>query len=243
MHPLLIALGARLRSRRTALGLTQALLAEATGISVRYLVQAEQGEANLTVARLHELCVALDLSLDELFRGLGPGDTAARRIALVGLRGAGKSTVGQALADSLGASFVELDRLVEADAGMSLAEIFELRGEAEFRELERRALETVLESTGPTVIATGGSIVKAADTWDRLRAASLTVWLRASPASHLHRVQAQGDLRPMHGRPDALRELEAILAERAPLYSQADLALDTDALGVDGVVAALVGRQ
>ena len=171
MHPLLIALGARLRSRRTALGLTQALLAEATGISVRYLVQAEQGEANLTVARLHELCVALDLSLDELFRGLGPGDTAARRIALVGLRGAGKSTVGQALADSLGASFVELDRLVEADAGMSLAEIFELRGEAEFR------------------------------------------------------------------------ELEAILAERAPLYSQADLALDTDALGVDGVVAALVGRQ
>lgn len=242
MHPLLIALGARLRSRRVSLGLTQAVVAEVTGISVRYLVQAEQGEANLSVARLHELCLALDLSLEELFRGLGPAGVDHQKIALVGLRGAGKTTVGARLAAQLGAPFVELDREVEAAAGMSLAEIFELRGEAEYRALEFAALEAALARPGPAVLATGGSLVKAPDTWARLRAHALTVWLRATPASHLHRVQAQGDLRPMYGRPDALRELEAILAERAPLYAQADLVLDTDALGVEGAVAALAGQ-
>ena len=240
MTSLLLALGARLRSRRHDLDLTQAELSARAGVSARFLVQLEQGEANISVSRLAEVCLALDLSLADLFRGLGPGG-ARRPVALVGLRGAGKSTVGLALAARLGRELIELDRLVEDEAGMSLAELFELRGEAGYRELEARALERALSARDPVVIATGGSIVTASVSWTRLRQTSMTVWLRATPASHLSRVQAQGDLRPMRGRPDALRELEQILAEREPLYAQADLTLDTDALGVDGVVAALGG--
>jgi XRE family aerobic/anaerobic benzoate catabolism transcriptional regulator len=122
---------------------------------------------------------------------------------------------------------------------MTLSEIFELRGEAHYRTLEREVLERVLRGSGPAVIAAGGSIVTAADTWKRLQEGARTVWLKASPASHLERVRAQGDLRPMQGRPNAQAELEAILDERAGLYAEADLHLDTDGLGVDGVVDAL----
>ena len=135
--------------------------------------------------------------------------------------------------------FIELDRLVEQEAGMSLGEIFELRGEAHFRALERKVLERVLRSPEQAVIAAGGSIVTAPETWKRLQEGARTVWLQASPASHLERVRAQGDLRPMRGRPNAQKELEAILIERANLYAQADVHLDTDGLGVRGVVEAL----
>ena len=126
---------------------------------------------------------------------------------------------------------------------MSLRELFELRGEAHYRLLERAVLERVLRSPEAVVIAAGGSIVTAGDTWRRLQEGSRTVWLQASPASHLERVRAQGDLRPMQGRPNALAELEAILDERAGLYAEADVHLDTDALGIDGVVEALTDDQ
>lgn len=242
MDPLLTSMGARLRARRIALELTQEGLAERTGMSVRFLVDVERGRANVSVHRLADLCAALDLSLEDLFVGLGPGPAAGRRsVALVGLRGAGKSTVGAALAERLGRPFIELDRRVEEAAGMSLAAIFELSGEAHYRALEAAALEATLAEPGPVVIATGGSLVTSAPSWARLRAAALTVWLRASPAAHLERVRAQGDLRPMAGRRDALAELEAILAERSPLYAQAALALDTEALGLAGVLDALAG--
>jgi XRE family aerobic/anaerobic benzoate catabolism transcriptional regulator len=122
---------------------------------------------------------------------------------------------------------------------MSLREIFELRGEAHYRKLEREVLERVLGAPTGAVIAAGGSIVTAAESWRRLREGATTVWLKASPASHLERVLAQGDLRPMQGRPNAAAELEAILVERGGLYAQADLHLDTDGLGLDGVVDAL----
>ena len=100
-------------------------------------------------------------------------------------------------------------------------------------------MERVLRDEGKVVIAAGGSVVTASDTWKRLQEGARTVWLMASPASHLERVRAQGDLRPMRGRPNALAELEAILDERSGLYAQADLHLDTDGLGLDGVVEAL----
>ena len=211
MDALLTDIGARVRARRAALGLTQADLARAASVSPRFLVQLEGGSANISVARLAEVCQALDIRLDELFRGLGPG--GPQKVALVGLRGAGKSTVGAALAGRLGAEFVELDAEVEAEAGMSLGEIFELHGEEAYRALERAVLERVLTATGPAVIAAGGSIVKSPESWRILREGARTVWLQATPDDHLERVRAQGDLRPMRGWADPRAVLEQILAE------------------------------
>ena len=237
MDGILNQIGTRLRKRRLEWGLTQAGLARRAGVSPRFLLQLEKGEGNISVSRLADVCSALELSLSSLFQGIGPG--RPNKIALVGLRGAGKSTVGLKLANALHIEFIELDGLVEREAGMSLGEIFELRGEAHFRALERKVLERVLRSPEQVVIAAGGSIVTASETWKRLQEGARTVWLQASPASHLERVRAQGDLRPMRGRPNAQKELEAILLERANLYAQADVHLDTDGLGVRGVVEAL----
>jgi XRE family aerobic/anaerobic benzoate catabolism transcriptional regulator len=234
---LLEEVGARLRARRLAEGLTQAALAQRAGVSVRFLVEIEKGEGNVSLRRLAEVCAVLRLPLEALFSGLGPG--GPEKVALVGLRGAGKSTVGAALAQRLGCPFVELDGWVEQRAGMRLGEIFELRGERWFEQLEAEALEALLAQPGRCVVATGGSLVTRPETWRRLRATARTAWLQAPPAAHLQRVAAQGDLRPMRGRPEALAELEAILEERAGLYGQADLALDTAALGPAGAVERL----
>ena len=238
MTMLLNHIGSRLRARRQVWALTQAELARRAGVSPRFLVQLEKGEGNISVGRLADVCEALELPLSDLFRGIGPG--RPNKIALVGLRGAGKSTVGAQLAHALESDFIELDAMIEAEAGMTLSEIFELRGETHYRLLEREVLERVLRAPAPAVIAAGGSIVTSPETWKRLQEGTRTVWLQASPASHLERVRAQGDLRPMQGRPNAHAELEAILDERAGLYSEADVHLDTDGLGVHGVVEALV---
>ena len=238
MATLLHEIGARLRARRNEWGLTQAALASKAGVSPRFLVQLEKGDGNISVGRLAEVCEALGMPLAELFRGIGPG--RPNKTALVGLRGAGKSSVGALLATASGVRFVELDALIEQAAGMALVEIFELRGEVHYRKLERQVLDRLLAEPEPMVIAAGGSIVTAAETWKRLQEGAKTVWLRASPLSHLDRVRAQGDLRPMRGRPNAAAELEAILDERSGLYAEADVHIDTDGLDIDGVVDALV---
>ncbi len=230
--------GARLRAHRQRVGLTQAALARRAGVSVRFLVALESGQGNISLGRLWGLCEALRLPLDRLLQGLGPG--GSEKIALVGLRGAGKSALGQALAGARGCPFVELDRRVEEAAGMRLPEIFELRGESHYRAVEARVLDAILDAPGPMVIATGGSLVTAPETWRALRARARTAWLKASPESHLRRVLAQGDMRPMAGRPEALRELGELWAERAPLYAAADLTVDTDTLGEAAALAALV---
>ena len=236
-EPLLQAIGQRLRAQRSRIGMTQAQLASSANVSPRFLVQLEKGEGNISVQRLAAVCAELSLPLADLFRGLGP--TQSNKIALVGLRGAGKSTIGRALAKSLSVSFVELDAEIAARAGMSIGEIFELWGEAHYRNLEDRVLADVLNRPESLVMATGGGIVTSPPAWQRLQEGARTVWLRASPASHLRRVQAQGDLRPMRGRPDAQGELKVILAEREPLYSRAESILDTDSLCVEDVVRTL----
>jgi XRE family aerobic/anaerobic benzoate catabolism transcriptional regulator len=149
------------------------------------------------------------------------------RVALVGLRGAGKTTVGRLLAQELEAPFVELDQRVEELAGLSLAELFALQGSEGFLRFEREALERVLGEGGRLVLAAGGSIVQDAQGFERLRATCRTVWLRAEPEEHLERVRAQGDTRPMRARPRALEELRALLAARAPLYARCELTVVT----------------
>jgi XRE family transcriptional regulator, aerobic/anaerobic benzoate catabolism transcriptional regulator len=149
------------------------------------------------------------------------------RIALIGLRGAGKSTLGAMLAKELAVPFIELDREIERESGTSLSEVFDLYGQGAFRRYERRALESVIERHDRAVIATGGSIVSEAATFDLLLSACFTIWLAAAPEEHMARVVAQGDTRPMADNEEAMEDLRRILAGREVLYSKADVCVDT----------------
>jgi XRE family transcriptional regulator, aerobic/anaerobic benzoate catabolism transcriptional regulator len=164
----------------------------------------------------------------QLMREYGSArDERMKRIALIGLRGAGKSTLGSRLARRLAAPFVELDREIEREAGTSLSEIFLLYGQAGYRRYERRCLEKVLEKNERAVIATGGSIVSEPGTYELLLSACFTVWLKAEPEEHMARVIAQGDTRPMAGNDQAMEDLRRILDGRAALYGQADVTVET----------------
>lgn len=149
------------------------------------------------------------------------------RIALIGLRGAGKSTIGPLLADRLGVPFVELDQEVERQVGMSLAALFDLYGQAGFRRFERKALDRVVAENPKMVLAVGGGLVSDAATYERLLSGCFTVWLRARPAEHMERVMAQGDMRPMADSRESMADLRRILKGREPLYGKADLQLHT----------------
>jgi len=158
------------------------------------------------------------------------GEEAAsrrKRVALVGLRGAGKTTLGSALAAELRVPFVELDREIERDAGIGLSEVFLLYGQAGYRRIERRCLERVLDGHAEMVIAVGGGIVSEPDAYDLLLRHCFTVWVKASPDEHMARVVAQGDLRPMQGKVEAMDDLKRILDAREPMYRKADVTLDT----------------
>ena len=150
-----------------------------------------------------------------------------KRIALIGLRGAGKSTLGSRLAKELEAPFIELDREVEREAGTSLSEIFLLYGQAGYRRYERRCLENVVKNNERAIIATGGSIVSEPGTYDLLLSTCRTVWLKAQPEEHMARVVAQGDTRPMTGNREAMQDLHRILRGRNALYGRADVTIDT----------------
>jgi len=160
-------------------------------------------------------------------------DERMKRIALIGLRGAGKSTLGAKLAKALAVPFVELDREIEREAGTSLSEIFLLYGQSGYRRYERRSLERVLEKNERAVIATGGSIVSEPGTYELLLSSCFTVWLKAEPEEHMARVIAQGDTRPMAGNDQAMEDLRRILEGRAMLYRQADVVVDTAGKSVE----------
>ena len=238
---LLRELGQRLRAARLEVGLSVSEAAREAGLSRRYLTDAEAGRANPSILVLARLAAVLGVELGRLcdLPRLGRNN---ERVALVGLRGAGKSTVGRLLALELDAPFVELDRRVEGLAGMEVAEIFELRGPEGFHELEAEALEQVLAEGDRAVIAPGGSIVDAPENFERLRATCTTVWLRAEPEEHFRRVVAQGDDRPMQGRPQAMDELREILARREPAYARCAERVDTSGMAPEGVVEEVVAR-
>jgi XRE family aerobic/anaerobic benzoate catabolism transcriptional regulator len=162
--------------------------------------------------------------------GGNAGRTArSPRVALVGLRGAGKSTLGAMLAEDLGFPFVELSREIEKFAGCSISEIQGLYGQNAYRRYERRALEEAIQIYPEAVIATPGGIVSDAATFNLLLAHCTTVWLQAAPEDHMARVTAQGDLRPMAASREAMDDLKGILAGRAAFYSKAELHVDTSA--------------
>lgn len=158
----------------------------------------------------------------------GPSSATRRgRIALIGLRGGGKSTLGRLIAADLKVPFIELDREIERQSGMGLAEMFEMFGQETFRRMERAALEATLAANPRFVLATGGGLVTEPGTFELLLTSCLTVWVRAQPTEHMSRVIAQGDLRPMADNARAMDDLMSILASREPLYAKADLTLDT----------------
>jgi len=160
-------------------------------------------------------------------------------LALVGLRGAGKSTLGQMLADDLGYPFVELSREIEKFAGCSISEIQGLYGQNAYRRYERRALEEAVQIYPEAVIATPGGIVSDAATFNQLLSHCTTVWLQADPEDHMQRVTAQGDLRPMAASREAMEDLKGILAGRAAFYSKAEFKLNTSAQPLEPTFAAL----
>jgi XRE family aerobic/anaerobic benzoate catabolism transcriptional regulator len=233
--PILLDLGRRLREARLRAGLTLTELAARAGVSRRYATDAEAGRANVSVLKLADLARAAGVPPHALLDGAA-GSRRGERIALLGLRGAGKSAVGRKLALALEVPFVELDERVEEIAQEKLAGIFSVHGEAHFHRLEREALENVLAAGERSVIATSGSIVAVGETFARLRATCRTVWLRAQPEEHFQRVVEQGDRRPMTNRPRAMAELEAILASREPLYAQCELEVSTSKKSLETVV-------
>jgi XRE family aerobic/anaerobic benzoate catabolism transcriptional regulator len=160
-------------------------------------------------------------------------------VALLGVRGAGKSTVGQRLAERLELPFHELDQLIEEAAGLTLGEIFELHGEAYYRRLERETLLHYLAAHPTGVLATGGSLVTDRESFRLLRRRALTVWLKARPEDHWNRVIQQGDQRPMAQNPHAMQELRALLAAREKLYAEAEYTIDTSLSSLDEVVERL----
>ena len=243
---LLSAIGARVRKRRLSQGWTQSQLAERAQISPRFLAQLEAGDGNISVLRLAQVAEELHQPLRDLIpsaslterkpSGQVPG--RQRMIALIGLRGAGKTSVGVQLAGRLKQPFVELDSLIEKAASMPLAQIFSLHGEDYYRRLEYQVLKKTLRTSKPMVLATGGSLVTDPRTWGLVKQSCTTVWLKAAPEVYWNRLLKQGDTRPMKNNPSAMTELRALLAAREPLYGQADHMIDTSRLSLSEVTEA-----
>jgi XRE family aerobic/anaerobic benzoate catabolism transcriptional regulator len=163
------------------------------------------------------------------------GDTSTRRgrIALIGLRGAGKSTLGAKLAKEMKVPFIELDREIEKDARMPLEEIFSLYGQSGYRRIEKRTLDRVIREKERAVISVGGGVVSEKETYDALLASCFAVWVKAQPEEHMFRVIAQGDLRAMADNDEAMDDLRRILDAREPFYCKADMHLDTSGKTVE----------
>ena len=267
---LLKRVGNRVRRRRLDLGLSIKGVAQRAAMSPRFLSDVEAGRGNIAIGRLSNLACALDLPLVSLVKPAAPqgarelldelfaecsdaelanllrliqvarGKKAPAVIALLGVRGSGKTTVGSTLADKLGVPFVELARHIEAQASMPIGDIFSLHGEAYYRRVEQKCLVDLFQSGQSCVAALPGGIVGSPDALQLIRESSYSVWLRASVEDYWARVFAQGDTRPMDGRQDAMADLKALVAAREPLYRQADRVIETSGIPVDQVVSALL---
>lgn len=260
--------GVRVRAARKDCAMSRRVLSEASGVSPRYLAQLEAGEGNISIGLLLRVANALGVSMETLVaqvdltpearrlgqafaaadtdiqaqvRGLLSGATTkAGRVCLIGLRGAGKSTLGAAAASALNVPFVELNSAIEIAGGMPISEIMALYGPEGYRQLESDALDQIVAKQDRAIIAVAGGIVGEAGTFDSLLSRFHTVWLKASAEEHMARVRAQGDTRPMDGNPQAMAQLRLILTSREAEYGRADVALDTSGAPVDVTLNALL---
>jgi XRE family aerobic/anaerobic benzoate catabolism transcriptional regulator len=222
--PLLETLAHRVRALRENRSWTRSELARRSGLSLRFLARIESGGGNISILRLDSLARALGTTPDRLVR---PRARRSEIVTLVGLRGAGKSTIGPLLARRLGCPFVEIDELIIDTSGLTLDHLFELHGERYYRRLEQDTVRTILARGEPAVVAAAGGVVNETTTWRMLLEQTTVVWLRASPEDHWSRVVAQGDKRPMADHPAAMEELRSILEAREPVYGQARIAVET----------------
>jgi len=200
------------------------LMGDVTTSSPEWLMLREmlEGRDDATLRRVR-------IAVGDLLGTGGANDARSHRVALIGLRGAGKSTLGQLLAEDLGFPFVELSREIEKFAGCSASEIQALYGQNAYRRYERRALEESIQIYPEAIIATPGGLVSDPATFNLLLSHCTTVWLQADPQDHMGRVAAQGDMRPMAASREAMEDLKGILAGRAAFYSKAEFSLDTSA--------------
>ena len=251
--------GANVHAARKSLAMSRRELSERSGVSPRYLAQLEGGQGNISIGLLKHISLALDLSIEALIAtddalpcvaalfakadpamqtqvlqilGAAPENTKAARICLIGLRGAGKSTLGPKIASDLAMPFVELNTLIEEKAGIPIGEIIALYGEEGYRQLESETLDQITAQHARIAVAVAGGIVSSAETFQRVLQRFHTVWIKAKPSEHMERVRAQGDLRPMAGNPQAMQHLEQILKAREALYAQASYRLDTSGKSV-----------
>ncbi len=264
---LLGRLGARIRRRRLELELGIKELAKRSDMSARFLSDVELGRGNIAIGRLEKLAAALEVpmttlvrlplasdtreAIDELLDScpedklvhvrklleMALGKQTPNVIALLGVRGAGKSAVGVRLARQLALPFVELVDKIEASAGMSISDIFTLYGESYYRQVELRCLAELVASNLACVAALPGGVVSNSDAFDIIKGGSISVWLKARPEDYWNRVFAQGDTRPMAGQKDARAQLKRLVRERQPLYQQASCIVETSGVAIDDVVA------
>jgi XRE family transcriptional regulator, aerobic/anaerobic benzoate catabolism transcriptional regulator len=217
-------------------------VADALNVRVTYLLDSDVSAERAQVSRFIDGLP--ENRMPDVMRRLvsdfgGDESVRRRRVALIGLRGAGKSTLGGALAREMRRPFIELDREIEREAGMPLSEVFMLYGQPGYRNLERHCLERLIGRQTALIVSVGGGVVSDMETYQVLLGNCFTVWIKASPAEHMSRVVAQGDTRPMRGHAQAMDDLKAILASREPQYARADVVIDTSGQAVAKSLAAL----
>ena len=232
--PILVTLSQRSRLLRQQQGLTLRTLAGKSGLSLRFLMDVEAGRGNISVKRLSDLAQALQTTAADLV-SVHTEDPAPRVIALLGLRGSGKTAVGRRLARRLRMRFVELDKNIEHRAGMRLPEIFTIHGEEFYRRLERDTLTDLLNARQSMILAVGGGIVTQPDTYAMLLRQTTTVWLKAKADDCWARVMRQGDRRPIE-LPQAREALRQLVARREPLYARSSVTVDTSGVSVQQAV-------
>ena len=266
---LLVQVGERVRQVREGKSISRRVLSDLSGVSPRYLAQLEAGHGNISIGLLKRVAVALGVSVTWFLEdpeGNGPGisrlfdeaDPAtqdavrralgvaperserAQRVWLVGLRGAGKSTLGRRAAVELDVPFLELNDEIAAYGGMAIEEIMALYGQEGYRTLEATALGAVIDGHDRVILAVSGGIVAEPKTYARLLNQFHTIWVKATPEEHMDRVRAQGDERPMAGNPDAMEQLKTILMSRDASYGRAQAQLDTSGCEEKTSLAALV---
>ena len=233
-------IGSHVRGLRNARGLSRRVLSDFSGVSERYLAQLETGNGNVTVGILHRLSLVFGCAVEDLVAGgVRPNTEKGHRLALLGVRGGGKTTLGAAISAEHGVPFIEMSSQIETVSGMDVGEVISLYGQEGFRRYEEEAIASIIEDYDRVVLAVGGGIVEAAANYDLLLRHFHTIWVTASSAEHIGRVRAQGDERPMAGFAAAEEHLTNMLEQRKADFSRADLVISTSGVSADMSVAEL----